>query len=176
MAYQLDRVYAKAGSLDELEALLARHQGVRYRATDYIKPEARDKPEYRDVFRAAGRIAALMAVLLLKRLESSIEAFRSTLNSLMQSNRNFRAALDAGYVPIGDTAARMLAGQSFDADDLLEVLTQEEERRRELGSKNAKLVHDVADFNADEWAEDLDEDFAVLSGIRSRVSRHHAGG
>ena len=170
VAYQLDRVYAKAGSLDELEALLSRHQGVRYRATDYIKPEARDKPEYRDVFRAAGRIAALMAVLLLKRLESSIEAFRSTLNSLMQSNRNFRAALAAGYVPIGDTAARMLAGQSFDADDLLEVLTQEEERRRELGNKNAKLVHSVADFDTDKWAEDLDEDFAVLSGIRSRVA------
>ena len=111
-----------------------------------------------------------MAVLLLKRLESSIEAFRSTLNALMRSNRNFRAALDAGYVPIGDTAARMLSGQSFDSEDLLEVLVQEEGRRRQLGRKNAKLVHDVADFCADEWDEDLDEDFAVLSGILSSTT------
>ena len=165
----LDRVYAKAGSLDEIETLLAEHKGFRYRSTDYIKPEAKGKPEYRDLFRAADRIAVLMAVLLLKRLESSIEAFRSTLNALMRSNRNFRAALDAGYVPIGDTVARMLSGQSFDADDLLEVLTQEEDRRQQLGRKNAKLVHDVEDFYADEWAECLDGDFAVLSGILSRV-------
>ena len=169
VSYQLDRVYAKAGSLDEIEALLSKHKGVRYRATDYIRPEARDKPEYWDLFRAAGRIAVLMGALLLKRLESSIEAFRSTLNALMRSNRNFRAALYAGFVPIGDTAARMLSGQSFDADDLLEVLTQEEERRERLGRKNAKLVHDVADFHAGQWAEDLDEDYAVLSGILSRV-------
>ena len=169
VAYQLDRVYAKAGSLNEIEAMLAKHKGFRYRAIKYIKPDAKDKPEYRDLFRAADRIALLMAVLLLKRLESSIEAFRSTLNSLMRSNRNFRDALDAGYVPIGDTAARMLSGQSFDAEDLLEVLTQEETRRRQLGTENAKLVHDVADFYAAEWAEDLDEDFSILSGILSRV-------
>ena len=49
-----------------------------------------------------------MAVLLLKRLESSIEAFRSTLNSLIQSNRNFREAFHSGFVahrPHGNTAA-----------------------------------------------------------------------
>ena len=57
-----------------------------------------------------------MAVLLLKRLESSIEAFRSTLDSLIQSNRNFREALDSGFVPIGRTETRLLSGQSFDAE------------------------------------------------------------
>ena len=76
-----------------------------------------------------------MGVLLLKRLESSIEAFRSTLRSLMTSNRNFREALDAGFVPIGSTATRILAGQSFDADDLFEVLSQEEQRRQKEGSQ-----------------------------------------
>ncbi len=49
----------------------------------------------------------------LKRLEFSIEAFRSTLRSLMISNRNFRQSLDAGFVPIGGTATRLLAGQSL---------------------------------------------------------------
>ena len=103
--------------------------------TDYIKEEAKEKEEYRDLFRARDRIAKLMGVLLFKRLESSIEAFRSTLTSLEQSNRNFREALEAGYVPIGSTATRLLSGHTFDADELLEVLQQEEERRRESGSK-----------------------------------------
>ena len=39
--YRLDKVYAKAGSLDELEALLSEHKGARYRATEYIREESK---------------------------------------------------------------------------------------------------------------------------------------
>ena len=167
--YRLDKVYAKAGSLEELEHELTQHKGARYRVTDYIRPEAKEMAEYRDLFRARDRIARLMGVLLLKRLESSIEAFRSTLRALQQSNRNFREALEAGYVPIGGTATRLLSGHSFDADELLDVLTQEEARRRELGSTKAKLVHAVDDFEIDRWIDDLDADHEVLRGILDRV-------
>ena len=168
--YRLDKVYAKAGSLEELQGLLARHQAARYRATDYIRRAARQRPEYRDLFRARDRIARLMGVLLLKRLESSIEAFRSTLRSLRDSNRNFRAALVSGFVPIGSTATRLLAGQSFDADDLLAVLRQEEQRRRQQGSRRDRLVHAAGDFEIDRWIADLDADFDLLSDILNRVA------
>ena len=57
----------KLGKFEDLQKELRKHQGYRYRATDYIKPEAKEKPEYRDLFRAQNRIARLMAVLLLKR-------------------------------------------------------------------------------------------------------------
>ena len=167
--YRLDKVYAKAGPLDELEALLREHKAARYRATEYINEGAKSKPEYRDLFRAGDRIARLMGVLLLKRLESSIEAFRSTLHSLMTSNRNFREALGAGFVPIGSTATRLLAGQSFDVDDLLEVLRQEEQRRQQAGSQRDKLVHSATDFDTDNWKRNLDEDFDVLMDILGRV-------
>ncbi len=167
--YRLDKVYAKAGPLSELEALLREHKAARYRATEYIKEEAKAKPEYRDLFRAGDRIARLMGVLLLKRLESSIEAFRSTLRSLMTSNRNFREALASSFVPIGSTATRLLAGQSFDVDDLLEVLKQEEQRRQQAGSERDKLVHSVVDFDADRWMRDLDADHNVLKDILGRV-------
>ena len=167
--YRLDKVYAKAGSFDDLQAMLARHRGFRYRATDYIKPEAQKRQEYRDLFRARDRIARLIGVLLLKRLESSIEAFRSTLESLLRSNRNFREALDAGFVPIGGTATSLLSGQSFDTDELLDVLRQEEQRRLQLGGKNAKLIHDAADFETARWADDLDADADLLNALLDRV-------
>ena len=167
--YRLDKVYAKAGSLGELEQQLRRHKAARYRATEYLKPGAKKNPEYRDLFRARDRIARLMGVLLFKRLESSIEAFRSTLRSLLNSNRNFREALASGYVPIGSTATRLLSGQSFDVDDLLDVLRQEEERRQQMGSRRDKLVHDAGDFETDRWTEDLDADFDLLTDILGRV-------
>ena len=169
VAYRLDKVYDKAGSYEDLMEELRKHRAARYRATEYLTDEAKGKPEYRDLFRAQDRIAKLMAVLLLKRLESSIEAFRSTLNSLIQSNRNFREALDSGFVPIGRTATRLLSGQSFDADDLMEVLRQEEQRRQEQGGQRAKLVHSIKDFNIDDWTAALDQDYKCLSGILSRV-------
>ena len=167
--YRLDKVYAKAGSLEDLQRLLRRHKAARYRATEYLRPEARERPEYRDLFRARDRIARLMGVLLFKRLESSIEAFRSTLHSLMTSNRNFREALGSGYVPIGSTATRLLSGQSFDVDDLLDVLRQEEQRHRQQGSRRDRLVHDAGHFETVRWTGDLDTDFDLLTDILGRV-------
>ena len=169
LEYRLDKVYAKAGPFDQLEAELREHMGARYRVIDYIRPEAQEKQEYRDLFRARNRIARLMHVLLFKRLESSIEAFRSTLNTLINSNHNFRQALASGFVPIGDTATRLLSGQSFDAAELLDILRQEEQRRQQRKLEKAKLVHPTTDFMVDRWLEELDADHALLSGIYDRV-------
>ena len=167
--YRLDRVYSNAGSFEELESLLKRHRANRYRITDYIKPEAAQKPAYRDLFRAKNRIARLMRALLFKRLESSVAAFRSTLNSLIRSNRNFRDALESGYVPVGSTATRLLAGESFDAEDALEALSQEEERIRESGSGNSKLFHLTDDFLVSRWLDGIDADYETLKEILNRI-------
>ena len=86
---RLDRVYAKAGSFDRLQETLNRHRGARYLAVDYLKPSAVVQPQYRDLVRARNRVARLMRHLLFKRLESSVAAFRSTLDVLIRSNRNF---------------------------------------------------------------------------------------
>ena len=165
LEYRLDQVYAKAGPFDQLEKLLGSHKAYRYRAVEYLKSETADKPQYQDLHRARNRIAGLMASLLLKRLESSIEAFRSTLLTLINSNRNFRAALDDGYAPIGATATRLLSGGSFDSSELLQVLQQEERRRR-----GEVLVHPTSDFKVDQWFDDLDADHRVLCEIRDRIA------
>lgn len=169
LEYKLDRVYAKAGPFDELQNLLRNHQASRYRATDYLTEEATRKDEYRDLLRARGRIAGLIRALVLKRLESSVEAFRSTVNALIGSNRNFKEALEEGYVPIGDTATRILAGSEFDARGLLDVLQKEEQRRQERGHRRATLVHSTGDFKKDKWLDDLDEDYETLSEIKRRI-------
>ena len=167
--YRLDKVYAKAGPFTELESLLRSHTAARYRVTDFIRAESRSSPQYLDLFRARNRIARLMGVLLLKRLESSIQAFRSTLRSLMRSNRNFRKALQDGYVPIGSTATRLLSGEAFDADEMLEILQREEVRKQQAGSAKSTLAHSTSDFLVDDWIEALDADHETLTEILSRV-------
>jgi HKD family nuclease/superfamily II DNA or RNA helicase len=169
LPYRLDSVYAKAGSFDDLQHRIAQHQGARYLAVDYILPAKRNDPAYRDLLRARNRVAALMRHLLFKRLESSVAAFRSTLETLIRSNRNFRASLDEGFVPIGKTATRLLSGEAFDPEDLMAILASEEEKRLEAGAKRAKLVHPVSDFRVDDWKAALDADFDVLEDVRKRI-------
>ncbi|MXW24864.1 MAG: hypothetical protein F4Z77_00965 [Dehalococcoidia bacterium] len=163
--YRLDRVYARAGSLEEITAALGEHRAARYQASAYLRDEFKQRPEYRGLLRASDRVAGLMKVLLLKRLESSVAAFRSTLDSLIRSNRNFRLALAAGYVPVGATATRMLAGQGFDPDELLEIVQQEEERGTARGGGAFPTDH----FRTEDWLADLDDDHDVLRSLGDRV-------
>jgi hypothetical protein len=162
--YRLDRVYARAGALEEITNALEEHKAWRYQASAYLSDEFKERPEYRGLLRARDRIAGLMKVLLLKRLESSVAAFRSTLDSLIQSNRNFRESLEGGFVPVGATATRMLAGQGFDPDELLEILQQEEERGTTRGA-----AYPTEHFDTDKWITDLDADYEVLVGLADRV-------
>ena len=183
LPYRLDHVYAKAGPLEDIQAMLGsktegdaispgprRHIAARYRASDYLLAKYKDAPEFKDLLRAKNRIAALIRYLLFKRLESSVAAFRATLETLIQSNRNFRQSLDEGFVPIGATATRLLGGESFDPDELVEVLEKEEARRKAVGAKRSKLVHSVDAFDIVRWKEDLDADYKILDEILRRVA------
>ena len=97
--YRLDRVYAKAGSFQEMYRLMSEHKAWRYRAVDYLLPAAQGKPEYQDILRARNRIAGLMRALLFKRLESSVAAFRSTLNALITKQPQFPRGAGDGICP-----------------------------------------------------------------------------
>ena len=162
--YRLDHVYTKAGNFTDLLTTMGRHRGVRYNPTEYLKAQHRNKQEYAGLFRARGRIAGMIKALMVKRLESSIEAFRSTLGSLIQSNRNFRAALDAGYVPVGSIATRLLAGQNFDPQEALAILEQEGHTR------SGPNTFRTADFDVARWKRDLDDDHAVLNELLTRIA------
>jgi HKD family nuclease len=163
MEYRLDRAYAKAGNFADLLTTMGRHQAVRYNPTEYLKPGQRGNQRYADIFRARGRIAGMIQHLLFKRLESSIPAFRSTLESLSHSNRSFKTALQAGYVPVGSVATSLLAGQNFDAEEALAILQLEETKR------NGQYQFPAGDFDAERWIKDLDDDHAVLEDLLNRI-------
>ena len=136
---------------------------MRYNPTEYLKPGQRGNHRYVDIFRARGRIAGMIQHLLFKRLESSIPAFRSTLESLSHSNRSFKEALQAGYVPVGSVATSLLAGQNFNAEEALAILQLEETKR------NGQYQFPAGDFDDERWIKDLDDDHAVLEDLLTRI-------
>jgi HKD family nuclease len=169
LTYRLDKVYARAGSFDTIQQQLNAHRGARYLATEYLWPDAQKKEMYRDLLRARNRVARLMRYLLFKRLESSVAAFRATLSVLVQSNRNFRAALDAGFVPVGQTATNLLSGANVDIESLQKRLAEEEEQRGAGQGKRGRFLYPVADFDLDRWRRDLDADHQILAGLYQAV-------
>lgn len=112
----------------------------------------------------------MIQFLLYKRLESSVAAFRSTLDVLARSNRRFKEALEQGFVAIGATATTLLSGERFDVDGLLERLTSEEARRIATGQQRPRLVHPTDNFDLKRWLADLDADHKILEALLHSVS------
>ena len=154
--YDLEHAYRKAGGLPPIVRLLKDHQASRYRPGHYLAAAARDKPEYRLMQSQTHSLSALMRALLFKRLESSIPAFRSTLVTLMDSNRAFRDGLLAGNISRDD-------GRD-DAADALDPADLDQDRLTIKGTTYA-----AADFRAGEWLDDLDADYAALQTIYNNI-------
>ena len=63
---------------------------MRYRATEYLTPELKKRYSGRNMTpeKSASRLARIMQILLVKRLESSFTAFRESLENLQRYTRN----------------------------------------------------------------------------------------
>ena len=70
-----------------------------------------------------------MRVLLFKRFESSVCAFRLTVERLVEIHRRFLLAMEEGVIPAGEEAQAILSEpNSAEEDELVEALRQASER------------------------------------------------
>ena len=163
LSYQLDNVYSQAGGSGVLFTMVDQHKGARYQPLDYLKPAYQDDSRYDDIKRSRGRIARLIKSLMLKRLESSVYAFCNTLDTLIASNKNFRTALANGYVPTGRLATRILTDADFDPDDMLKVLSDDE------NESNRSKTYPSDHFDIKRWRTDLEADAEVIESIKDSI-------
>jgi len=92
----------------QLHDLIGQLTYARYALFDYALPEYQDEPKYQELQRAGAALCGLMRVMLFKRFESSVEAFRQTVNRLRDLQRAFQGELDRDMVPAGDEATDIL--------------------------------------------------------------------
>jgi hypothetical protein len=104
-------------------------------------------------------IQKLMTVNLLKRLESSVEAFRLTLTKLQSTINQAIRAVDSH----ADSVADLTAGLGeMDSDDDFDVPTS--------GTVGSKVRINLADIDIDSWKRDLDQDAGVIAELIAGVS------
>lgn len=148
-----------------------------YAPLSYVFPSRREKYEERYGNVAAGLntaggavsnlghasrergIQKLMTVNLLKRLESSVEAFRLTLGRLQGTVGQALEAVENHADSVADLTASI--GDLEADDDDFELPTS--------GSVGTKVQIDLADMDVESWKRDLDHDSAVLAGLIAGV-------
>jgi len=127
---------------------------ARYGLWHYVAREKQRKQPYVDLHRAGANLRGLMRVLLFKRFESSVEAFRSTVERLLTGHERFLAALDNGIIPAGEKAEEILREPNeAEERDILDNL-------RRLSGR-----YDIADFDAERLQEHIEHDIDVLKEI-----------
>jgi superfamily II DNA/RNA helicase len=144
--YRIDAVYGSAALYRRLVNDIESMKYARYGLFNYVRPELRREARYQNLQRAGSRLRGLMKAMLLKRLESSVAAFRATVERLERSHARFLALMDEGKVPAGEEAADILMAAS---DEEFTELQDELEASGQL--------QDVAGFK-DELREDIEAD------------------
>jgi len=131
---------------------------ARYGLFRYVKPAVAGKEPYASLQRAAGNLRGLMRVLLFKRFESSVHAFRESIKRLLNSHRSFLHSLERGFIPAGEQAQALL--YESDGSDEAEFLAALED---------VSKTYRVEDFHADLLQEHIEHDISVLERILRQV-------
>ena len=156
-------------SLNQIYADLALIKMAVYAPITYIFPSALRK--YEEIFdtlvEGKGRLKqadrerslqALMTVNLLKRLESSVHAFRLTLTSLEKSVSNVIARIDDFEMRQADDEVSIAPLEGYDLDEDGELLNTEDL----IGNK---LKIHLADMDRLAWRIDLEGDREIIKGL-----------
>jgi superfamily II DNA/RNA helicase len=131
---------------------------ARYGLWWYVLPQKRYQPPYDNLQRAGANLSGLMRVLLFKRLESSVYAFRETVKRMLKIHAQFLRALERGYVPAGEDAQYLLYEADMDDEDaLMSALGQ------------VSTAYRIADFDVRRLHADLEHDLEILNEILELV-------
>lgn len=113
-------------------------------------------------------LQALMTVNLLKRLESSVQSFRLTLQSLQANHQNTLAKIAAcnqtgSAASVGDLTD-VLENLDAEEDDLLDELDQG-------GDIGGKVKINLADMDLPSWEHDLKVDLASIEALLASMTK-----
>jgi superfamily II DNA or RNA helicase len=131
---------------------------ARYGLWNYVREEKKKQEPYVSLHRAGANLHGLMRVLLFKRFESSVYAFKETIRRLLKVHDSFLAALDQGIVPAGQDAQKILYESDYDdQSDLLDALRGVSQR------------YNADDFESEKLRAAIEHDIRLLRKIQKLV-------
>src|SRR6266550_2716093 len=96
---------------------------ARYGLWHYVVRQKQKQEPYMSMQRAGSNLRGLIRILLFKRFESSVYAFKETVRRLLRVHKAFLEALRQGLVPAGEDAQNVLYESDYaEETDLLDAL------------------------------------------------------
>lgn len=123
----------------------------RYAPSAYLKSERLDGTQVTNM--------GLLRSALLKRLESSPVALANTLGVLIRTHQGFLAALDEGYVLVGEALRDFVGSESEDLDSILETLDEE----------SAHQATPASEYHVDQLRADVAHDLTLIRALQERA-------
>jgi len=141
-----------------LEPIQGELSYARYALYHFVAKDKQRREPYASLHRAGLNLRGLVRVLLFKRFESSVYAFRETIKRLLTVHERFAEALAQGIVPAGDKA-----------EDILYEPNQAEEQDFMDALRQASGRYDVADFDIDRLRRHIEHDIELLKKMLKLV-------
>ena len=127
---------------------------ARYGLYNYVPTEKQKREPYASLHRAGATLRGLIRILLFKRFESSVFAFKETVGRLLLVHERFLQALEQGFVPAGDEAQAILyEPNQAEEQDLMDAL-------RKVSGR-----YDIADFDLSRLKAAIEHDAKLLRKI-----------
>ncbi|PJF30628.1 MAG: helicase [Candidatus Thermofonsia Clade 1 bacterium] len=131
---------------------------ARYGLWWYVRQEKRLQKPYVDLQTAGANLRGLMRIMLFKRFESSVYAFRETVKRMVKVHRLFLEAMAKGHVPAGEEAQQLL--YESDLEDEVALMQALEA---------VSGLYDINDFEVERLQAHLQHDLAILEKILELV-------
>lgn len=153
--YDINSTYQKL--YDTIRAMLEKLCYARYDLWKYVKPEKREIEPYIQLKKVTGTLRVFHKIRLFKRLESSIYAFRESVNNLYDIHEKFLTIIEKKrIIPAGELIQdRIYRYELDDIWDQIETLTAD---------------YRSEDFNIEKLKKDLKNDLTVLEKIKDSLS------
>ena len=143
---------------------------ARYSLGLYVKDDYKDNQLYKELGVAGSKLIGLIRTLLLKRMESSLEAFKQSISHYIHTHKIFLILLDEGIIPIGDvTYKEMYYIAQTDPDSINDPETIEGFRKKiqEVGETKYKFEA----FNIEKLTTDIQNDIEIFETIDGLIHR-----
>ena len=136
----------------------------------YVKEKYKDVEIYKDLGIAGTKLVGLIRTLLLKRMESSLEAFKQSIRNYINSHKVFIKLLEEGIIPIGDVSYKAMydIAQS-DPDSINDPETIDEFRKKIQEAGETKYKFEA--FDTEKLILDVQNDIETFETIDGLIHR-----
>ena len=143
---------------------------ARYSLGLYLRDEYKGVELYKELSVAGPKLMGLIRTLLLKRMESSVEAFKQSIRHYINSHKIFLKLLDEGIIPIGDVSYKEMYNiAQSDPDSINDPETIEEFRKKIQIAGETKYKFEA--FDIERLVLDIQNDIEIFEMIDGLIHR-----